>query len=597
MNILDINLNDYLLCAVEAFTEVYGKQYEDFISKKLLEKTLIIKYQNPKTLKAYINYKRKGEFKKFFVKFLKRIGQDVSEYEKDNYMSLDISLEKVIDHYMFFSWKDSLDNYDYIDKNSILRNLESYSLKTEKARFINYILGEDKVNVDNIDSFIGTEDYEKMLNLLSKYNDIYDEVFIDYLNWDDSLKPCDEYIKKEEKHFTDISHKKQLELLEEIKGDLPPLVKELICDMDNTEIVKALFGDSDIFYGNRLEEFTTKKMEILKDKTKTNWRQKRRTIAEQLLYFEDIGLNINDYNFSKFFIKDENDLKKVDEYIDYLNSKSVRLVMPSPELADRVKDLREKKMKEASIEYYKTREDFINAFSHFSNTTANFEFLYNNIKKNVVCVYFGTSDKDDFYSIMFYEFRDFGYSFYNFLHECGHAIDQNSFGAGFESIEGLHNPNEINPYDKTKRWYERFSEVVNDIFTLEAIKYFEDNGVYLIEDYEYTMLNRDNYNSFFLVKKILEPLIENYRSEVIDAKVNTKIEYLTDRIGIENFESLVEIVNKVDYLCTLGLDSKLKQNVVDSVVTDYQESLELIKRIYEKIDKFSNREKSKILKK
>jgi len=291
MNILDINLDDYLLCAVEAFTEVYGKQYEDLIYKKLLEKTLIIKYQNPKTLKEYINYIRKSEFKKYFVKFLKRIGHNVSEYEKDNYMGLDISLEKVINHYIFFPWKNSLDDYDYIDKNSIFRNFESYGyvFKNKKARFINYILGEDKVNEDNIDSFIGSEDYEKILKILSEYNDIYDEVFIDYLNWDDSLKHCDEYIKKEEKRFKDISCNKQLELLEEIKDKLSPFVKELIHGMENIEIINVLFGAKDIFEYNYLEEFSTEKMNILKDKKKTDWREKRNIIIKQLLYFEDIG--------------------------------------------------------------------------------------------------------------------------------------------------------------------------------------------------------------------------------------------------------------------------------------------------------------------
>lgn len=179
-----------------------------------------------------------------------------------------------------------------------------------------------------------------------------------------------------------------------------------------------------------------------------------------------------------------------------------------------------------------------------------------------------------------------GSLFYTFMHECGHIIDQSSNGTGFETFSDFNENSEKNPYDNDFRKYEKFNETLNDIFTMEAVELLHNQGIYLIEPSEFTLSDISNHNTALITKNLLKPLLSKFRQQVISAKVKADHNELIRYIGKDNFEELVDIVNKVDYLSRNGVVPKIDTSPDDEMVKEYFEQVERAKKIYNNIDDY-----------
>lgn len=199
-----------------------------------------------------------------------------------------------------------------------------------------------------------------------------------------------------------------------------------------------------------------------------------------------------------------------------------------------------------------------------------------------------TTDDNKFVSIMFYTIRndDGGSLCFTFMHECGHIIDQNENGIAFESCMDFSDSSMKNPYDSTCRRYEKFNETLNDIFTIEAIEFLHSQGIYLIEPQKFTLEDVSNYNTALITKNLLQPLLLKFRSQVISAKINADQNELTRYIGQDNFEELVDVVNKVDYLSRNGVINKIETSPEDELVKEYFKQVNRAEKIYHNIDDY-----------
>ena len=218
------------------------------------------------------------------------------------------------------------------------------------------------------------------------------------------------------------------------------------------------------------------------------------------------------------------------------------------------------------------------------------EYIYERIRNKSVCIDGLSVINDDNLpmSLMFYTIRTFscGSLFHVFMHECGHIIDLNSERTGFESFNDYTYNSINNPYDECFRKYEKFNEALNDIFTIEAVELLHNQGIYLIEPQEFTLLDTSEINTASLTKNLLQPLLAKFRKQVISAKIKADRSELIRYIGNDNFEELVDVVNKVDYLSRNGLTSKLDTSPEDEMVKEYFEQVERAKRIYRNIDDY-----------
>ena len=117
--------------------------------------------------------------------------------------------------------------------------------------------------------------------------------------------------------------------------------------------------------------------------------------------------------------------------------------------------------------------------------------------------------------------RDFaGVLDFSLLHEAEHVIDKRENGCGLEPHYTFDDDFWRNPYDKRFRTYEKFNEALNDIFVIEALEYLHKNDIYMLEPREIIQLDFQNFNTHLFTKKLLFPLVEKFREEVIAAKIN-----------------------------------------------------------------------------
>lgn len=185
-----------------------------------------------------------------------------------------------------------------------------------------------------------------------------------------------------------------------------------------------------------------------------------------------------------------------------------------------------------------------------------------------------------------------GISDYTFLHECCHVIENNYEICGFR----IHRSYDyVSPcvYDL----YERLNETITDLFAIEAREVLYEKGIYFAEPLEMTRLDVCNINTGYVIKDIVRPFLEKYRQEIICARITGDMSVLFDEVGVENFEELNHIVNKVEWLISRGLYRALKnEESNDFIMMQYYGVLEEVKELYVRMEKHSSKTHSKIKK-
>lgn len=151
---------------------------------------------------------------------------------------------------------------------------------------------------------------------------------------------------------------------------------------------------------------------------------------------------------------------------------------------------------------------------------------------------------------------------------------------GFESSNHLYNHNERNKYDDSYRKYERFNEIITDIFAIEAIDTLYDKDLYLIEDNKLVSEDTKNFNTSVYLKYLLAPLVDKYKPYLCKSKIYSDPNYLIEAIGLHNFQSLVDSINKIDYMIRNGLFNSDRENFL----AEYYVEVDNVEKIYLEIE-------------
>ena len=589
MDNLSIDFKKLLPFVVDAFTKVYGEDYQNIIFQRI-NNAVIIPYYDIEGLSAYISFIKRCKRREYAINFLDKIGVNVKKHIKDNYTQpLDNEIEKILDHYMDSSlWGFSKDTDYWSPLQAFKPNNNVYPkrLLRNKINIINYLLdnNHEQITEENFDLFVKTEEYNKILKKINELNLVYEKLLIEYRKWEEQLQPYEEFVESENKRKSEILKKKKITTFMDAYSRLPIPVINAISGKTLEEKSNAIFGGLDIGSKFIIESFCYNNMEKLKSKDVDLW-DKYCIVWWQSDYLKNIGVEIPNEQMLK--CESEED---VDDYLIFLSQDNIRKYIPSDDLISYISSLRENNYEDALREYYMNRDDFLDTKREFGNNESNLKYIYELIKNKRVCIagQGGTRNNNEFISIMFYAIRTFdgGSLFYSFMHECGHVIDQSSKGTGFEVSSDFNENSEKNPYDNAFRKYEKFNETLNDIFTMEAVELLHNQGIYLIEPPEFTLSDFSNYNTALITKNLLKPLLSKFRQQVICAKVKADHSELIRYIGKDNFEELVDVVNKVDYLSRNGVVPKIDTSPEDEVVKEYFEQLERAKKIYSNIDNF-----------
>ena len=588
---LSIDFKRLLPFVVDAFTKVYGEEYQDIIFQRI-NNALIIPYYNIIGLNDYISCIKRCKRREYAIEFLDKIGVDVEKYKKNNYMQrLDDEVENLLEYYIGGSYFGFC---EYTDSSSPLKAFKSSNVRDSekllenKIKIINFLLDDahEQITEKNFDLFVETEEYHRILEKIDKLNIVYEQLLLEYRKWEQQLHPYEQFVESETKRKEEIIERKKESLFLDIYLKLPTVIINAISDKTLEEKMNIIFGYLDISFVTTIESFSSEKMKKLESKG-VSLTDKSFIICLQAKFLMRLGLDVMNKFLSYRFCLNEED---IDNYLTFLNQPNIKQYIPSDDLINYITSARESKYEEALREYFMTREDFINAKEIFSNNDERgLNFIYEIIKKKMTCVTVGGAIKDDneFISVMYYAIINgsAGSLSYSFMHECGHIIDQVSpNGTGFEDFRKIDN----NPYDNSFRKYEKFDEAINDIFTIEAVELLQKQGIYLIEPLEFTLSDVSNHNTALITKDLLKPLLLKFRQQVIRAKVKADHNELIKYIGKDNFEELVDVVNKVDYLSRNGVVPKIDTSPDDEMVKEYFEQVKRVKRIYSNIDYYSN---------
>ena len=559
---------------------------------KLFLKKLIIPYYDIEGLDAYILYIERCKIREFAIIFLDKIGVDVKKHMKHNYTQpLDDEIEEILDYYM----DSSFCGFSNSEVTALMAPLQAFKsnndinpkiLLENKIKIINYLLGEkhEQISGKNFDSFVRTEEYNEILKKINGLNVVYEQLLLEYRKWEEQLQPYKEFVKSENKRKLEIFKRKKITTLIDVYSRLPIPVLNAISGKSLEEKITAIFGKLDISSSSIIESFSFNNMEKLKSKD-VDLYDKYLIVASQRDYFENIGIEIPNKQMLKC-----DSTEDVNKYLAFLNKDDIKKYIPSDDLISYITSLRKNNYEDALREYYMTRADFLDVTRKFDNgDNENVrKYIYEQIRNKKVSITFdgATLNDNEFASVMFYTIRTYsgGCLFYTFMHECGHIIDQSSREiVGFDSNDVI---SERNPYDPGFRKYEKFNEVLNDIFVTEAVELIHNQGIYLIEPAEFTLLDTSNHNTAQITKNIVQPLVSKFRQQVISAKVNTNPNELIRYIGKDNFEELVDVVNKVDYLSRNGVVPKIATSPEDEMVKEYFEQVEKATKIYSNIDDY-----------
>lgn len=588
MDNISIDLKKVLPFVIEAFTFVYGEKYRDIISDKI-NNAIIIQHYNIESLKEYILYIEECQKREYAVKFLEKIGVNVEKYKKANYTEeLDSEVENLLEYYIdssYFGFSDKTDYYVPLQAFKQGNNENPKKLLQNKIKIINYLLDDEHelVTEKNFDLFTKTEEYQQILKKIDELNLVYEPLLSEYRKREEKLKPYKDYLDSETGRKAKILEKNKQLLFEDIYQKLPMSMKAALSSKSLEEKITTILGSTDIGSASIIELFNSNRMKKLKSEN-VDVLTKSVIVSRQLNYLKSICGYIVSGKEIKFGTEEN-----INKYLTFLEQEDVKQYIPSDDLIHFVTSTREKKYEEALREYYTTREDFLN-FKEQGFNEDSLEYIYENMKGESVFI-FGrgaTTDDNKFVSIMFYTIRndDGGSLCFTFMHECGHIIDQNENGIAFESCMDFSDSSMKNPYDSTCRRYEKFNETLNDIFTIEAIEFLHSQGIYLIEPQKFTLEDVSNYNTALITKNLLQPLLLKFRSQVISAKINADQNELTRYIGQDNFEELVDVVNKVDYLSRNGVINKIETSPEDELVKEYFKQVNRAEKIYHNIDDY-----------
>ena len=596
MDRININFKEVMPHVINAYSKVFGEEYRDIIETKL-NNAKIIYYLDINGLDYYLNYIRNSKKFECAIKLLDRIGINVEEYKDKIYkQTFDAKTNKILYNYVSNLWSSFDKAIMHVSPLQAFKKdnpLDPVILLKMKLKLINYLLRDDeeKITEETFDAFTKTKRYAELLSKIESYNKIYEEIIEEHEKWKEKIKPFEEVVKNEMKKYNNVFEEYKINFFNEISNYLEDNIEDAIKNKSIDEKLDIIFGNHSLAMESLIESFSKENMEKIMSNDVPAI-DKYIIVKAQKDYLEKLGVDIEEIRSIECSNEEE-----ISKYMKFINSKNVQKFIPKNYIISFIKYKREDAYDDALRDYYLNRKDIADAINSFEDDKYYKTYIYNTIKEKKICITgFGSSlTPDEYKTLLFYTIRrgSNGTLSFDFLHECGHIIEDCNRGTGFEENLNIdyktYDEVPKNPYLPKYRLYERFNETVNDIFTNEAREILQKEGIYLIEPKEYTNPEYQNSNTYQLTKDVLKPLISKFRKEVIDAKIHSKHSNLTKYIGAYNFEVLVDILNKVDYLCQSGLENKIATELNANLIKEYNEQLDRLEKVYKNIDDYYKR--------
>ena len=565
----DKTLKDALPMIIEAFVDYYGEEERDNIEKKFYNTSYIGYINESNMLHALICIK--NELTKYLLLELEN-EFDVSEIEKEllfanNNTSLEfdtllniskiakyIELEKLGKEVRFRKKRErGIETLNYYHFDVTLENVdeflqsEKFSLmKTANADFYNMIMSyfddsemveyerskEDiievvktlypSINEDNLSDLVNDERLNKMIAAYNDKLDYFDKFCAKLASYEDKVtEMSDQRIAARDR-----AH---ILLYDKYHDYINEAFLTRMKEYGNTRTADKYFRDDGIF------SFTSECNSILEDDEASLWR-KDSIMSDRVNFFKMLGVD------------------KGDNYEDY---KDCFNLLPSQEIIDQMKNEYDKLMENLEIQSLKDN-DYWARLEELQrlNLVCDANYYSANLLKNIIaCVCPDArkiGDRLEVHPLLFLSMNSLAeYLDDIIIHECNHRFELSldgedehglSFLCGWDYLyqEKDAEMNDTLEKDESKRDYELFNEIINEMIAQEITALMHKNGKYIFNNERFGKITGGT--SYEISRFLVQDFFTTYKKDILASRKDGNIEVIFNRVGKENFDKLNKIV-------------------------------------------------------
>lgn len=547
----EITLQKNLPQITETFIGYYGEENRGNIEKKF-QNILLICTQTPNGLKNKLFSLKKDYSRELIKNFFNKINLD---YTEDNIKKIFGDNEPALDY----------PNLLPIEKYLKIINDEDMPiyLKNSFLRDIKPLITLFYPSVEDIDTFVKTNDLAK----LNKTCDIYQDILNEYNSFKKEINSYTDYLNECKKIKKNLKRKYTLELVQKFQ--------EYFSDEEikNFKEKGYLSGKILLYLGYTLETpsmveaFSTESQKIIDDPKSISW-QATSIINDRIKFFKDMGLDLGD------------------KYQNYQDNPKCREIIPSQDLIKEIRDTKE----DLEMRMY---NEYFTSISEYTNTRNKIDALDLHLKDDGynagTFMYAGTyvtpnvkQENGSFIpfslvNINFDNIDDFMDK--RIIHELNHVYELDLLGAdetganytcGWEKFhESVDSEDELWPLYETseKRKYELFNEIINELIAQEITELMHDKGIYIFCDSSHAKIkDGTRYES---TRFLVQEFYEEFKPEILASR-HGDMHYIFNACGEENFNKLNELFHlfkdKWPGLKTMTLYEDL-QNKIDNEST------------------------------
>lgn len=537
--ILDIDINEYILIIRSAFIRVIGENYLDVVNERI-NRSNLLKYSNFRGIKDYYDYLLECKRNELMLEFFNEADIDIKQFkninmDKPNYKDF-------VDLISVYLGSLGAFNYNYYNIGlTSFKDSKPSSVYFQIDFFNTYLFsGNEVVTEENYEEFKKYPVYSMLMEKIQKWIPIIENKKKKYKEYKDSIEPLLTYVKKSEKSLAYIQEQNRIAVYEYLELNYDEkwmgILKEKYKDIKKRS---GILGNIDAYFGFSI--FSGKYDEILKHGEND---ERKFIMSKRLEYFYKTGYI--DEDVTTFTDNLEN------LYNDIMSKKDAQELIPSVSIRKRLEKLKKELIDKSEHELLMKDEYFNETMRRERFDPEATKTLADILKSNPVFVTNALCDGKD-RTLLFFAIRclDGGKLDYVLIHEFIHLFFRFSphkdfILSGFDYL--LSNNLELNPYNSDYRLYERFNETITDMFTLDVLKVLHnDFKVFLLED-EKLVRNPQDRNTHSILKNLLYPFYHNYFDVIVESLMEENLNILFDIVGKDNFEKLVDIVNRVDNL-------------------------------------------------
>ncbi len=261
---------------ISSFEEVFGIEYTDIINERL-NNVLLTTYYTYNDIYNYYLFLEEVKSRELCIEFLKAIGIDLNI--NNYYNKFEGKTKELVDLYLDGEYAFIYPFNHMPDSFRVFAlEMENDKIRENKLKFIRSITKDDNITIDS-------KEYNKLLPLMNKYNEIYSKLCKKMSEYLDSIKMYKEYYYSELRRLNEIKERKEIEFFDEINElyDLS-LEKE---DINSKLLIEYFYEDNIDKKNEFIDKYNFIPKEVLVDKIKRSKEKKKEEIEKEFIMESD----------------------------------------------------------------------------------------------------------------------------------------------------------------------------------------------------------------------------------------------------------------------------------------------------------------------